>query len=269
MNRSFFKEKPVLLDIFKSTGIYSSEETSECSILYYVYDGAIQILFSEQIVTVFKGQALLIGKDSLFQQFRRTRSGYYQLLMTPLQAFHSLREEGGSAKNGPYHIFEIEEDENFCQILCEKLLREKMQDRSSAELMDSLLESLLSILWKKYAFLGGQQSNFVLAAKIYIEKHFRENLTLTEIAAHVNVSVYHLAHMFKEEFGSSPIQYAIQCRMENAKKQLRETNSSIQQIALDLGYDNPNYFHLLFKKITGKSPGKYRKESRNDSPSFH
>lgn len=139
MNRSFFKEKPVLLDIFKSTGIYSSEETSECSILYYVYDGAIQILFSEQIVTVFKGQALLIGKDSLFQQFRRTRSGYYQLLMTPLQAFHSLREEGGSAKNGPYHIFEIEEDENFCQILCEKLLREKMQDRSSAELMDSLL----------------------------------------------------------------------------------------------------------------------------------
>lgn len=262
MGSSFFKEKPTVIDIFKGTGIYSSEETSECNILYYVYDGAVQILFNEQIITVFKGQALLIGKNIFFQQFHLNQTGFYQILMAPLITYHQVHEWNNDPKS-LYRIFDVEQDEQLYQNICEKLLYENKNTVSSPEIMDSLLESLLSILWKNFTFFSAQQTNFVLAAKFYIEKHFRENLTLTEIANHVNVSVYHLAHTLKEEIGSSPIQYAIHCRMECAKKQLNETNLSIQQIALDLGYDNPNYFNLLFKKMTGKSPGKYRKENKN------
>ena len=262
MSSSFFKEKPTVINISKSTGICSSDEISECNILYYVYEGSVQILFNEQILTLFKGQALLIGEDIFFQQFQRNHAGFYQILMTPLQTYGRAKEWYKSTNNF-YHLFEVENDDLLYQVICEKLLQEKALETSSSELMDSLLESLLSILWKQFTLFPEQQNDFVHAAKVYIEKHFRENLTLTEIAEHVNVSVYHLAHTFKEDTGSSPIQYAIQCRMESAKKQLCETDFSIQQIALNLGYDNPNYFNLLFKKITGMSPGKYRKEKRN------
>ncbi|PGY11922.1 AraC family transcriptional regulator [Bacillus sp. AFS031507] len=102
-------------------------------------------------------------------------------------------------------------------------------------------------------------SSFCLKVKKYIEENFRQELTLNELANLVYVSPYHLAHVFKEEVGLPPIQYMIQCRIEEAKRLLEHSNLSVREIASLIGYENANYFNLLFKKITGSPPGKYRK----------
>lgn len=95
--------------------------------------------------------------------------------------------------------------------------------------------------------------------KVYIEKHYDQELSLSDLAQQVFVSPYHLAHVFKEEVGMSPIQYLIKCRIDEAKRLLVETGQSVRDIALKVGYPNANYFNLLFSKMTGHSPGKYRK----------
>jgi AraC-like DNA-binding protein len=98
-----------------------------------------------------------------------------------------------------------------------------------------------------------------LEVKKYIEENFRQELTLNDLANLVYVSPYHLAHVFKEEVGLPPIQYMIQCRIEEAKRLLEHSKLSVREIASLTGYENANYFNLLFKKITGSPPGKYRK----------
>ncbi|SMQ84726.1 AraC-type DNA-binding protein [Bacillus sp. OV166] len=98
-----------------------------------------------------------------------------------------------------------------------------------------------------------------LEVKKYIEVNFRQELTLNDLANLVYVSPYHLAHVFKEEMGVPPIQYMIYCRIEEAKRLLKQSNLSVREIASIIGYENPNYFNLLFKKLTGNPPGKYRR----------
>jgi AraC-like DNA-binding protein len=102
-------------------------------------------------------------------------------------------------------------------------------------------------------------SSVCLEVKKYIEDNFRQELTLNDLANLVYVSPYHLAHVFKEEVGLPPIQYMIQCRIEEAKRLLEHSNLSVKEIASIIGYENSNYFNLLFKKVTGNPPGKFRK----------
>ncbi|MDQ1005473.1 AraC-like DNA-binding protein [Neobacillus niacini] len=98
-----------------------------------------------------------------------------------------------------------------------------------------------------------------LEVKKYIEENFRQELTLNDLANIVYVSPYHLSHVFKDEVGLPPIQYLIHCRIEEAKRLLKHSNLSVREIASIIGYENPNYFNLLFKKMTGSPPGKFRR----------
>jgi len=98
--------------------------------------------------------------------------------------------------------------------------------------------------------------------KAYIEKNFQLELSLNDLANYVYVSPYHLSRVFKEEIGMSPIQYLIKCRIDEAKRLLVTTDLSVREIAMQVGYANANYFNLLFSKMTGDSPGKYRKQNR-------
>ncbi|TDL74747.1 AraC family transcriptional regulator [Rhodococcus qingshengii] len=102
-------------------------------------------------------------------------------------------------------------------------------------------------------------SSVCLEVKKYIEENFRQELTLNDLANLVYVSPYHLGHVFKEEVGLPPIQYMIQCRIEEAKRLLEHSDLTVREIASLIGYENANYFNLLFKKMTGSPPGKFRR----------
>ncbi len=93
----------------------------------------------------------------------------------------------------------------------------------------------------------------------FIKSNYSEDLSLNELAALVYVNPYHLSHIFKEEIGMSPIQYLIKCRIDEAKRLLEHTDLSVKEVAQRVGYPNANYFNILFKKMTGESPGKFRR----------
>lgn len=127
------------------------------------------------------------------------------------------------------------------------------------ELLRSLLQAIT--IWIVRYLNQRQEPNQLSPAfqvKTYIEQNFVRDLSLADLALHVHVSPYHLGHLFKEECGLAPIQYLIQCRIEEAKRLLRESSYSILDVAEAVGYPNPNYFNQMFKKMVGISPGKYR-----------
>ena len=98
--------------------------------------------------------------------------------------------------------------------------------------------------------------------KHYIDQHFKEALSLEQLAEKAHMNKYYLVHTFKEEYGVSPISYMISRRIVESKYLLAETNLSLSQIAQLLGFSSPSYFSQAFRKAQGISPMDYRKNAR-------
>ena len=104
-----------------------------------------------------------------------------------------------------------------------------------------------------------QSMSAVNKAKQYIDENYMKELTLDDVSRVVNISSYYFSKVFKEETGENFIDYLTKLRIEAAKNLLKTTNKSMKEIALEVGYPDPNYFSRNFKKYTGKTPTDYAK----------
>lgn len=96
--------------------------------------------------------------------------------------------------------------------------------------------------------------------------HMRNNLdqpiALENLVAISGMSRTNYLRVFESTMGTSPINYFIQLRMEEASRLLRSTDRSITDIAFDVGFSDSNYFSRQFRKTHGQSPREYRKRHR-------
>ena len=86
----------------------------------------------------------------------------------------------------------------------------------------------------------------------------RGELTLTEFAQSVNLSVWRLCHIFKSDVGMPPIKYLKLLRMERAKGLLESSFLSVKEIAFRVGLNDESHFVRDFKLTYGYSPTTYR-----------
>ncbi len=105
-----------------------------------------------------------------------------------------------------------------------------------------------------------QEKRPIQAARDFIELHYQKNLSIAEIAAKVSLSESHFSHLFKQETGTTPIQYLNRCRIRHAIEMLAADRLSITEIAFRCGYGNLTHFNRMFRQQTGKTPRDYRKK---------
>ena len=107
-----------------------------------------------------------------------------------------------------------------------------------------------------------EEEEYVLGNRVkhYIDNHFREPLTLQEIADALHVSTYYMAHVFKDMSGYSPMSYLQKRRIGEAQTQLIHTDRSISEIAFSLGYDAQSHFNQQFSRHVGMAPGEFRRQ---------
>ncbi len=93
----------------------------------------------------------------------------------------------------------------------------------------------------------------------FINDNLEENFSLAALAAHVGVSPYYLARLFKQSTGRTPHQYLIERRIEKAKRLLVERSDlSIVELAYELGFANHSHFTKFFHRLVGITPKDYR-----------
>lgn len=92
----------------------------------------------------------------------------------------------------------------------------------------------------------------------YIDKNLTNNITLRDISNYIHLSESYLSRIFKEDTGTSLIQYVNEKKIEQAKIFLKSTAWSIELIAKKMGFNHPSYFIKTFKNITGQTPNAYR-----------
>jgi AraC family transcriptional regulator len=94
----------------------------------------------------------------------------------------------------------------------------------------------------------------------YIHAHLSEELSLTNLADHLNLSAFHFARLFKNSLGLSPHQYVLQNRVERAKKLIAvSAGSNLTDIALQVGFYDQTHFGKAFKRVVGVSPKVFSK----------
>lgn len=92
----------------------------------------------------------------------------------------------------------------------------------------------------------------------YIKAHLAQKLSLVTLAAVAKTSPAHFARLFKRATGLAPHQYVIQCRMEEAKRLLAETEEALSEVGLHVGCTDQSHFTALFHKYVGLTPKAYR-----------
>jgi AraC-like DNA-binding protein len=98
----------------------------------------------------------------------------------------------------------------------------------------------------------------LLRAKDKLDAASHEHWTVRRLAAVSGVSEAHFARSFKAAFGVPPHRYLLSRRIERAKALLRDTDTSVTEIAFQTGWDSLGTFGRVFRDITGESPTELR-----------
>jgi len=102
----------------------------------------------------------------------------------------------------------------------------------------------------------------VAVAKQYLEEHFREPVTVVQLAAVAHLSPRQLSDLFRRQVGLTPYQYLLQLRMQEARKLLEETVLGVQQVADAVGYGSLAAFSDRFSRYFGISPSYFRRNPK-------
>ena len=124
--------------------------------------------------------------------------------------------------------------------------------------------ALIPKMIRHYCLLVQQHSLARYSATVrdclnYIDFHYREPLSLENLAARFSVNKNYLSARFHKEVEVTVTDYINQTRVNRATGLLRHTALSVQQIAEQCGFTDANYFSRTYKKIQGFTPNEYRK----------
>ena len=108
----------------------------------------------------------------------------------------------------------------------------------------------------------GLSPSLLQRASAYIDAHLDAKLRLPEIARVVQLSPCHFARQFKQASGFSPHQFVVRRRIMRAAELLLSTESSLGEIALEIGCSDQSHFTTLFRKTTGMTPRAFRDRVR-------
>lgn len=132
--------------------------------------------------------------------------------------------------------------------------------------VESMVNALVVHLLKHYTTRGTEiqdqakgLSPFKLKVAIaHIHDHLDQNLSLSEIAATLQMSPHYFASLFKQSTGQTPHQYVLRCRIEKAKQLLAQRKLAIADISQQVGFQNQSHFTTVFHKYVKTTPNAYR-----------
>lgn len=234
-----------------------NRETFGNFLLLHVMDGALRIQTEDTEAIVPQGNAALIDCHR------------WHAYDTPVYCEFTYVHFDGSNTQALYNhiiqsqgnVFNVDERStlpHYMRLLLSNSRNSKMvSEISFSQIIYSLLSDIISA--PQHESLSGEKAQVTETALDYIHTHLSEQISLDDIASHVGLSTYHFARLFKRATGSSPHEYIILSRIDNAKYLLRTTSDSVSQIAFQVGYTSESNFITSFNSRVGMPPGKFRK----------
>lgn len=243
----------------------------------YVVSGAVKVVTSTKTYTLHKNEACFINTNVLCL-VECAQNGEQCILDSHL--FHPVFLSGHFKsifetkylepvlQNKKIEVMEIR-GENKEQTEMLKKLRQ-VSFLQSKENMEFQTRNMFSEIWvlllKEIENLRYEDTPVKLASQeriqtmmVFIHENYQRKITLRDIAASAVVSERECLRCFQESIHKTPFEYLLDYRIEVAERLLRTTNASVTEIAMETGFSGAAYFGKVFKSISGKTPGAFRK----------
>jgi len=141
----------------------------------------------------------------------------------------------------------------------------------AASLLDSLMQGVnvpaVAHLIKPLGVEARQSTNIlaiddpdVAKALRFIREHANEGINVSDVLRNVPISRRVLEHRFRQCLGRSPHEEILRLKVQRIRQLLQESDLSLQEIALQTGFEHVEYLSTVFKRETGSSPRAFRKE---------
>ena len=213
------------------------------------------LVLSGQIVTKIAGRTLVGAKgEVLFYPARRAheeRSGG----ATPLATiFMSIRDDGTDTSSWPL-------------MAPDRMGRMEFLFRWAWELFPphgdlerQMLDGLARAVAFEYAGSGkATEAALAQAVRQYVRAHLAERICLDDLAASAHLSRFHFCRIFRQATGRTPMRFATELRVEEARSLLLRTEMPIKAIARQTGFADEYHFSRVFRRIAGLPPGAARR----------
>lgn len=152
----------------------------------------------------------------------------------------------------------------------ESLTALSMPRSADHEILDLRISAVMAALAQEWREAGSEeqmgQGDWYAYEARRLCRQVGDFRTVNAIAASLNISVDYLRHLFQSRFGCSMKSYIVSQRIKRARDLLRLSNMPLKNIAEQCGYSNEGYFCTAFKKLTGMTPGEFRKPNPSREP---
>lgn len=243
---------------------HSVPHTHNHTELFFIVSGKGQFLIQDQFFPVGINNLVIINPNVLHTE-DSLNAQPLEYIVLGIEGIELANDENS---NGQFSILDHMESVEISGCL-RNILREMEQKNTGYEdvcqaymeiLIIRLMRSTtLSVPSEPQISSGNRQC---AAVRRYIDLHFKEPLTLEQLAEESHMNKYYLSHAFKREYGTSPINYMISRRIEESKYLLAETDLSMTQIAQLLGFSSLSYFSQVFRRTQSVSPLEYRQSTK-------
>lgn len=232
--------------------------------LFLVLDGRGQLLANGERQDITRNDLIIINPLVEHAEFSKAASPLEYIVL----GIDGLQFGPKHQERGTLSAIRLPGASSQIRWYMERLLEEVQQNYYGHDTICQYLLNIILIL-----IMGHQKVNISITAarnispecaalKSYIDTHFKEPLTLDDLAKVSHQNKYYIAHAFKSAFGISPIRYLTERRVDEGKQLLEITDYSISLVATLAGFSSMSVFTQTFKRITSQSPNEYRKACR-------
>ena len=261
----FSKEMPIKIFIHK-LGSVQRHWHQNIEILF-VLSGELNIIVDDRKYLLTNDDLILINKNSIHEIYSEgCELVAFQLNLNSIDLFRDYSD---------YYFFccsihdTHNEKYNYIRYILANLIKENEKGEnklSSFSLTARLLQLLVSSFQAEpKSQIINTQKNLQLLTSItdYVQAHYREGLTLNDIADTLNFSVSYLSRFFKKYMGTTFSDYYNSLRLEQAVNEMLTTDNTLTNIAIEHGFSDVRSFVSLFKKQYGVLPSTYRGQNKS------
>jgi AraC-like DNA-binding protein len=234
------------------------------NVLIFVSEGGMTYWVNDNTISLEKGDVLFIPAGSVRGGERIPGRGHHRF--ATLFGFAGDQSDEGRSlvENTGWFKTRVHQEDYFKQRFSllnhYSLMKGPYQDL----LCHSILLEMLIIINQDHnrKQVPNKKLKLVGEIKKYIQLHYTNTITLSEIARAIERSPSYVTNLFKEVTGQSPIEYLHYVRVSKSKDLLISTSKSIREIAELTGFCDQAYYNRIFKKITGVSPTRFLTDLR-------
>ena len=233
--------------------------------LIYILKGKYHVIINGKSFIAEKGNVILFKPDEVqdYSYYKKDLTHAYWVHFSG----HECERIFSECNLSDVHIISLSHTSEIEYLLGKLCYYYHLEGNQCASICNGLLISVLGLVGHysqsseiRYSRINSKNQALISSVVSRIKQNEIFEMNVAKCAEFCNMSPAHFTRKFKELVGVSPQDFITKSKLERAQQLLFYTDKSISEIAIEVGYNDPNYFSRIFKKTFQMTPKEYREQ---------